>query len=1162
MLSRRSSNLRGDVTNAEQWKRISGKPNDPSVDEGAAHVSTTTASYTADGHIFSTSTVADDHTKSTSIENHYDAQTGQLHSYDFTGYRSDNTRYRTTVTYSYTFQNGQRVVSRIVDPHIGKTTKTYDEAGRLSSEEVSLPRPNGSGSDRFEKRSYTYSAQGRIIFKDIWLGLSSSGPECDEENSNHPPGCTVPLPNPSSGREVYVYAGNRLTATVGADRLRWGTKFDFAYTPMSEAASSGTSRYVVQSGDTLIDIAQAIYGDGALWYIIADRNSIAAAPDAPLDVSEVGKTYEIPSLIGSSNSASTFRPYDLAEIIGNDRPIAIPPPPPPKYSEIKQIALVTVPVTVQAAVTAGLSGLGVPMPLSAGIGAGLSNLAGQATAWGLGMQAPDHKGIDWGIVATAAEEGYLFSPSGPLGRLGVVSREVWQQSTSGFAGWTRGPGLNWSGIGGSVFNVGTEWLSHRLGGPTDADKISHPLLYGHLNVGVIDLINSAYNPNSGWAIHGSGKSPTVSMFEYAYGAVANMAVNWIQDQLERPSAPPKVSRPRSVNELPQELLDKFDEIDRQFDDELDRERIAAARRDRLQWQLRMDALKDAEQIPATIRERLQRQLGEGINNRAITEAALRQRLLKRETAERAERQRVARLQHQRKASLQAQQDAAVSTIARLIGPLVGVVAEQLAEKSPIYVEGKGFHQYDELFLAEKRHLVHLLSPAEFERQRKSAIARRDAYYTGSWTESDMELYRENPTKEVWDYITDRRWREYIDAEYMSYLHDENVKFEANNRLQDAASNVGQKIAWGTLAVIGAGVLAPTYIESGAVGVLTSLGKTAAGSIVAGALTSSGGPDGGFGTVASLLGGFVGGALGGSGPSVQSLLRAERAARAEYDAARLARQAYDLEMSKGVQIAEGVTLFKRMPLEALAAKPGYISPMVDAASEPTALALTRDVPISGGVPAIPGRDFYGPSEVLSYEASAAPKIADFFEPRTRLVANISEGSGGFAGGTLTEADAMNFTHVARGSAGQRGIGVIYIRPRAFSAAQMDRIISAVKDMDWQAGMTGGLVRTRPTVQMKQIGASVQEVARRPSALGIRYPRGVEAAGHIPDMAAGGDPFGPIIGLPSKFNSSMGPQWTRYGVGFTFEGFSLLDDVTGEPIYASAALEHTPVNMPNR
>jgi hypothetical protein len=67
----------------------------------------------------------------------------------------------------------------------------------------------------------------------------------------------------------------------------------------------------------------------------------------------------------------------------------------------------------------------------------------------------------------------------------------------------------------------------------------------HFKFSLGGLINSAFNPSSGWAIPGSGRSPTVGFFEYAYSAVANgaasMGYNWIRHQLERPSAPAKVT---------------------------------------------------------------------------------------------------------------------------------------------------------------------------------------------------------------------------------------------------------------------------------------------------------------------------------------------------------------------------------------------------------------------------------------------------------------------------------------------------------------------------------------------------------------------------------------------------------------------------------------------
>ena len=201
-------------------------------------------------------------------------------------------------------------------------------------------------------------------------------------------------------------------------------------------------------------------------------------------------------------------------------------------------------------------------------------------AWGLGMQAPGQQGIDWIDVGDAAVTGAVSSGVGDGIKYGAekiksraldvvgsaVWREISQQGRNGFDGWTSGPGLNWTGITRLAVQrrlrrakPRARWAEGRPEGPRSTSAWA-------------DYINSAYNPSSGWAIPGSGRSPTVGAFEYAYSAVANgaasMGYNWIRDQLERPSAPPKVTGPRSVDQsrgpLPAELLDEWDEMDRQF----------------------------------------------------------------------------------------------------------------------------------------------------------------------------------------------------------------------------------------------------------------------------------------------------------------------------------------------------------------------------------------------------------------------------------------------------------------------------------------------------------------------------------------------------------------------------------------------------------------------
>ena len=75
-----------------------------------------------------------------------------------------------------------------------------------------------------------------------------------------------------------------------------------------------------------------------------------------------------------------------------------------------------------------------------------------------------------------------------------------------------------------------------------------------------------------------------------------------------------------------------------------------------------------------------------------------------------------------------------------------------------------------------------------------------------------------------------------------------------------------------------------------------------------------------------------------------------------------------------------------------------------------VVLAGDVPRSGGVPPIPGPDIYGPAghslvydPVTGPQAGVAPMFRrdniGGFEYRSRLIANISDGSGGFTGGDI-------------------------------------------------------------------------------------------------------------------------------------------------------------------
>lgn len=89
----------------------------------------------------------------------------------------------------------------------------------------------------------------------------------------------------------------------------------------SQGSASGS--YTVAAGDTLQGIAQQAWGDASLWYKIADANGLSA--DALLTA---GQTLRLPAgVVRSANNASTFKPYDASQAIGDTSPTRMPKPP-------------------------------------------------------------------------------------------------------------------------------------------------------------------------------------------------------------------------------------------------------------------------------------------------------------------------------------------------------------------------------------------------------------------------------------------------------------------------------------------------------------------------------------------------------------------------------------------------------------------------------------------------------------------------------------------------------------------------------------------------------------------------------------------------------------------------------------------------------------------
>lgn len=162
-----------------------------------------------------------------------------------------------------------------------------------------------------------------------------------------------------------------------------------------------------------------------------------------------------------------------------------------------------------------------------------------------------------------------------------------------------------------------------------------------------------------------------------------------------------------------------------------------------------------------------------------------------------------------------------------------------------------------------------------------------------------------------------------------------------------------------------------------------------------------------------LAGMAGGAVAGRGQigeapmSVRKILHAERVARAEYEGARLAALGAEFEASKGIQISDGVTLFKSMPANArFSSEAANVRALLDAPEIQAGIVYSQTARISGTTPAVPGRDYFvaGMSEpTLHYEGGGLYHPTDKlfsggFEPQLRTMANMTNMNGGFIGGS--------------------------------------------------------------------------------------------------------------------------------------------------------------------
>jgi len=230
------------------------------------------------------------------------------------------------------------------------------------------------------------------------------------------------------------------------------TSFVNMYQPATAGAmTANASAYVVRyAGETPSSIAQAIWGDSKLWYLIADANALGG--DVAL---AEGKALRIPARVNTvHNDFQTFKPYDAAEAVGNTTPTMPVPANAKGCGAAGKLVMVAVAVVVTA-MTGGAAGMFLGSQLLGGmVGAAAGSIASQAVGMAIGAQDKfDWKsvgmatlsagigggGTGWVGAASAVVSSTLTQAIGS--KLGLVDHFSWRSVAASAAGSIAGQAL-------------------------------------------------------------------------------------------------------------------------------------------------------------------------------------------------------------------------------------------------------------------------------------------------------------------------------------------------------------------------------------------------------------------------------------------------------------------------------------------------------------------------------------------------------------------------------------------------------------------------------------------------------------------------------------------------------------------------------------------------
>jgi YD repeat-containing protein len=280
---------------------------------------------------------------------------GNLRGYSVNVYENGSPRYTTTYTIGYQLRHGYQetttratnVVSpgapnRYKAPADGETNRYYNVAGELVRFEDLKDK------DRY----FANNARGQATtVVEGEFGAPSEALSSFRDAIKRPDGAVK--------AQHFFFLNDNLVGSFGQLQDASGAfkaNFDTNYTAISaDYPASVPSQVVVQSGETLRLVAARVFGDPALWYVLAEENGLTN-PDAVL---QEGRLLRVPnSVVSLGNTATTFKPFSASEAIGDTTPTQPVPPASKGCGVLGQIILIAVAVVVSIYTAGAFAGLG------------------------------------------------------------------------------------------------------------------------------------------------------------------------------------------------------------------------------------------------------------------------------------------------------------------------------------------------------------------------------------------------------------------------------------------------------------------------------------------------------------------------------------------------------------------------------------------------------------------------------------------------------------------------------------------------------------------------------------------------------------------------------------------------------------------------------------